>query len=64
MLLFFLLSASSIPSNSWRVVAGFHDWNADAESFGDSFSLKCMGRLKISNSEISSNTYNLCLALV
>ena len=18
----------------WRVVAGFHDWNADAESFG------------------------------
>ena len=50
----FLLSASSFPSNLWRVVAGFHDWNADAESFGDSFSLKRMGRLEILNSEISS----------
>ena len=37
MLLFFLLSASSFSSNSWRAGAGFHDWNADAESFGDSF---------------------------
>ena len=37
MSLFFFLSASSFSSNSWRMEAGFLDWNADAESFCDSF---------------------------
>ena len=36
------------------MVAGIHAWNADAESFGDSFSLKRTRKVEILNSEISS----------
>ena len=44
-------------------VARFHDWNADAESFDDSFSLKRIGRLEILNSEISSFSPRINMAI-